>query len=122
MHVDQSHTGLLTIEEMRHFRDGILSDLFLQRLFSMTPTYGDNCLDYAGYLTLIMVLENANRHQAMSWLFRLVDLEGRGHITRDIMAMWIQEVVRKVAYGKDMKIADIVVCCLTFPSRKQMQE
>lgn len=109
LHVDQSHTGLLTLDEMRQFREGTLSDLFLQRLFSLTPTYGDNCLDYAGYLTLITVLENANRPQAITWLFRLMDLEGRGCITRDIMAMWIKEVVTRVAYGKDMKINDVVV-------------
>ncbi|CAL8102838.1 unnamed protein product [Calicophoron daubneyi] len=80
LQLDEDRNGMLTRGELSRFGNGTLTDAFLDRVFQECITY-EGEMDYKAYLDFVLAMENKHEPQALAYLFRILDIGGRGHIT-----------------------------------------
>lgn len=79
LNLDRDHNGMLSISELANYGSGTLTQPFLERVFQTCLTYGGE-MDYKTYLDLVLTLENRSEPQALSFLFRILDLNEQGFL------------------------------------------
>lgn len=80
LQLDTDRNGMLTRAELSGFGNGTLTDVFLDRVFQECITY-DGEMDYKAYLDFVLAMENKQTPQALAYLFRILDMGGRGRLT-----------------------------------------
>ncbi|KAM3186973.1 hypothetical protein ACTXT7_003208, partial [Hymenolepis weldensis] len=79
LRLDTDQNGMLSREELTSYKDGSLTDAFLDRIFQECLTYGGE-MDYKVYLDFVLAMENRNEPQSIAYIFRIVDLDGEGRL------------------------------------------
>ncbi|XP_064622288.1 serine/threonine-protein phosphatase 2A regulatory subunit B'' subunit gamma-like isoform X2 [Lineus longissimus] len=79
LNLDKDHNGMLSKEELARYGTGTLTPVFLDRVFQECLTY-DGEMDYKTYLDFVLALENRKEPQALQYLYRILDVQNRGHL------------------------------------------
>eukprot|EP00050_Salpingoeca_kvevrii_P018013 m.70069 g.70069 ORF g.70069 m.70069 type:complete len:461 (+) comp7859_c0_seq1:186-1568(+) len=80
VNLDLDGNGLLSPAEFAGYNDGSLNPLLVERIYQECVTYSGE-LDYKGYLDFVLAKENPNTPQALSYFFKLLDIEQKGYLT-----------------------------------------
>ncbi|KAL4237736.1 Serine/threonine-protein phosphatase 2A regulatory subunit B'' subunit gamma [Mactra antiquata] len=79
LNLDKDHNGMLSKDELAKYGTGTLTDVFLDRVFQECLTY-EGEMDYKTYLDFVLALENRKEPEALRYLFRILDVQQRGHL------------------------------------------
>lgn len=98
LNLDTTRNGMLSKMELARYGKGTLTQTFIDRVFQECQTY-DGDIDYKTYLDLVLALENRKEPQALQFFFRILDVNGHGHL--DVFSLNyffrdIQEQMRKL--------------------------
>ncbi|KAL3287791.1 hypothetical protein HHI36_002254 [Cryptolaemus montrouzieri] len=74
LNLDRDHNGMLSKLELANYGSGTLTQPFLDRVFQTLLTYGGE-MDYKTYLDLVLALENRSEPQAITFLFKIIDIK-----------------------------------------------
>ncbi|GFZ14031.1 similar to tonneau 2 [Actinidia rufa] len=102
--LDKDMNGTLSKQELREYADGTLTDIFIERAFDehvrCGKTGGANSreMDFESFLDFVLALENKDTPEGLTYLFRCLDLHGKGYLTtadihtlfRDVHQKWIE--------------------------------
>ncbi|KZV51221.1 tonneau [Dorcoceras hygrometricum] len=102
--LDKDMNGTLSKQELRDYADGTLTDIFIERVFDehvrRGKSGGGNAreMDFESFLDFVLALENKDTTEGLTYLFRCLDLGGRGFLTtadihtlfRDVHQKWIE--------------------------------
>ncbi|XP_017256326.1 probable serine/threonine-protein phosphatase 2A regulatory subunit B'' subunit TON2 isoform X1 [Daucus carota subsp. sativus] len=100
--LDKDMSGTLNKHELRAYADGTLTDIFIERAFDEHIGRGKNGgngreMDFENFLDFVLALKNKDTEEGLTYLFRCLDLHGRGFLTtadihtlfRDVHRKWI---------------------------------
>ncbi|XP_041000915.1 probable serine/threonine-protein phosphatase 2A regulatory subunit B'' subunit TON2 isoform X2 [Juglans microcarpa x Juglans regia] len=101
--LDKDMNGTLSKQELREYADGTLTEIFIERVFDehvrRGKSGGGNAreMDFESFLDFVLALENKDTPEGLTYLFRCLDLNGRGFLTtadihslfRDVHQKWI---------------------------------
>ncbi|KAF8392558.1 hypothetical protein HHK36_022903 [Tetracentron sinense] len=101
--LDKDMNGTLSKQELREYADGTLTEIFIERAFDehvrRGKIGGGNAreMDFESFLDFVLALENKDTPEGLTYLFRCLDLNGRGYLTtadihtlfRDVHQKWI---------------------------------
>ncbi|KAK7103080.1 serine/threonine-protein phosphatase 2A regulatory subunit B'' subunit gamma-like [Littorina saxatilis] len=79
LNLDKDRNGMLSKQELARYGTGTLTDVFLDRVFQECLTY-EGEMDYKTYLDFVLAMENRREPQALRYLFRILDVQHRGHL------------------------------------------
>lgn len=79
LNLDRTRNGMLSKEEIAHYGRGMLTSVFIERVFQECQTY-EHDMDYKTYLDFVLALENRRESQALQYLFRILDVKGQGYL------------------------------------------
>ncbi|GJW96549.1 probable serine/threonine-protein phosphatase 2A regulatory subunit B'' subunit TON2 [Tanacetum coccineum] len=96
--------GTLSKQELREYADGTLTDIFIERAFDehLRRRKSGNAnaweMDFESFLDFVLALENKVSPEGITYLFKCLDLNGRGFLTtadihtlfRDVHQKWIE--------------------------------
>jgi len=102
--LDKDMNGTLSKQELREYADGTLTDIFIERAFDehvrrgKTGVGNSREMDFESFLDFVLALENKDTPEGLTYLFRCLDLQGRGYLTtadihslfRDVHQKWIE--------------------------------
>ncbi|KAG7028962.1 putative serine/threonine-protein phosphatase 2A regulatory subunit B'' subunit TON2 [Cucurbita argyrosperma subsp. argyrosperma] len=101
--LDKDMNGTLSKQELREYADGTLTEIFIERVFDehvRRNKGGGNTreMDFDSFLDFVLALENKDTPEGLTYLFRCLDLQGRGYLTtvdihtlfRDVHQKWIE--------------------------------
>ncbi|TPX37226.1 hypothetical protein SmJEL517_g00852 [Synchytrium microbalum] len=108
LHLDQDHNGMLSRKEVSRYSQGTFSSSFLDRLFEECQTYHGE-LDFVSWLDFVLAIENIGSPEAVTYCFRLLDVENRGYLNQvDIQRLLVSVVDRMESFGHEApKISDL---------------
>ncbi|KAL1078951.1 hypothetical protein V6Z11_D10G189900 [Gossypium hirsutum] len=102
--LDKDMNGTLSKQELKEYADGTLTEIFIERVFDEHVRRckigaGNNReMDFDSFLDFVLALENKDTPEGLTYLFRCLDLNGRGFLTtadihslfRDVHQKWIE--------------------------------
>ncbi|ESQ41860.1 hypothetical protein EUTSA_v10013373mg [Eutrema salsugineum] len=112
--LDKDMSGSLSKQELKEYADGTLTEIFIERVFDehirrVKSGYGNSRemdlpkknsreMDFDNFLDFVLALENKDTPEGLTYLFRCLDLQGRGFLTtadihslfRDVHQKWIE--------------------------------
>ncbi|GJU99589.1 probable serine/threonine-protein phosphatase 2A regulatory subunit B'' subunit TON2 [Tanacetum coccineum] len=102
--LDKDMNGTLSKQELREYADGTLTDIFIERAFDEHLRRGKSGnanareMDFESFLDFVLALENKDSPEGITYLFKCLDLNGRGFLTtadihtlfRDVHQKWIE--------------------------------
>ncbi|OEL14051.1 putative serine/threonine-protein phosphatase 2A regulatory subunit B'' subunit TON2 [Dichanthelium oligosanthes] len=102
--LDKDQNGTLSKQELKEYADGTLTEIFIERVFDehvrRSKVGGGNSreMDFESFLDFVLALENKDTPEGLTYLFRCLDLNGRGFLTtadihtlfRDVHQKWIE--------------------------------
>ena len=80
LNLDKDHNGMLSKKELQRYGTGVLTSVFIERLFEECLTY-DGEMDYKTYLDFVLALENRKEPQSLQYFFKILDVENQGYLT-----------------------------------------
>jgi len=98
--LDSDQNGMLSVNELAHYKGGGLTMPFVQRVFQECHTYrnkewGHNEMDYKSYLDFVLAMSYKATPEAIGYFFRLLDLERRGRLSAFEVSYFFRAVVDK---------------------------
>lgn len=87
--LDQDQNGLLNKAELSQFNNEGLTSAFIERLFQESFTFKGE-MDYKFFLDLILALSNRKSPQAIHYLFKILDIHGKGYIDEFSVALYLK--------------------------------
>ncbi|CAF1779525.1 unnamed protein product, partial [Brassica oleracea var. botrytis] len=101
---DKDASGSLSKQELKEYADGTLTEIFIERVFDEHVRRGKSSrvnsreMDFDSFLDFVLALENKDTPEGLTYLFRCLDLQGRGFLTtadihslfRDVHKKWIE--------------------------------
>ncbi|XP_025611511.1 probable serine/threonine-protein phosphatase 2A regulatory subunit B'' subunit TON2 isoform X2 [Arachis hypogaea] len=102
--LDKDASGSLSKQELREYADGTLTEIFIERVFDEHVRRGKGGsgnareMSFESFLDFVLALENKDTPEGLTYLFRCLDLQGRGYLTtadihslfRDVHHKWIE--------------------------------
>ncbi|XP_071705096.1 probable serine/threonine-protein phosphatase 2A regulatory subunit B'' subunit TON2 [Rutidosis leptorrhynchoides] len=102
--LDKDANGTLSKEELQGYADATLTDIFIERAFDEHVRHGKTVIglpwemDFESFLDFVLALENKDSPEGLTYLFRCLDLHGKGYLTaadihilfRDVREKWVQ--------------------------------
>lgn len=77
MELDVDQNGMLSRKELESYGKYRYNRLFIQRVFEECQTFGGE-MDYKNYLDFVLALNDVHSPSSISYLFRILDINGRG--------------------------------------------
>ncbi|KAJ7536115.1 hypothetical protein O6H91_12G056800 [Diphasiastrum complanatum] len=137
--LDKDMNGTLSKQELQDYADGTFTEIFIERVFDehvRRPKSGSGKsreMDFDSFLNFVLALENRDTPEGLTYLFRCLDLDGKGYLNtadihtlfRDVHKKWIEggnydlciedvrdEIWDMVKPGDPLKItlADLLAC------------
>jgi Ca2+-binding EF-hand superfamily protein len=105
--LDQNHNGMLNRNELRRFGKGMLTDVFVDRVFEEYQTYidpetGEREMDYKLFIEFVLAMEHIGTKQGIQYLWKLIDINHCGYIDSHVISYFFGDVARilqtKLAY------------------------
>merc|ERR1711920_252061 len=83
--LDVDQNGMLSKSELSHFGSGMLTDVFIDRVFEEYQTYRDNDtgereMDYKTFLDFVLAMDNKNSKQAIQYFWKIIDIHHKGYL------------------------------------------
>ncbi|VDK40360.1 unnamed protein product [Taenia asiatica] len=101
LRLDTDQNGMLSRQELAGYNNDSLTDVFLDRVFQECLTY-EGEMDYKTYLDFVLALENRAEPQSISFLFRIIDLGGRGRLCCQTLEYYFTAVQARLGDGPDV--------------------
>ncbi|KAG8224440.1 hypothetical protein J437_LFUL001393 [Ladona fulva] len=96
LNLDRDHNGMLNRKELAGYGTGTLTQVFLERVFQECNTYGGE-MDYRTYLDFVLALENRQEPQALHYLFRILDINGKGYLDTFCLNYFFRAIQEQMA-------------------------
>ncbi|KAG6488435.1 hypothetical protein ZIOFF_049678 [Zingiber officinale] len=101
--LDKDKNGTLSKQELKEYAEGTLTEIFIERVFDehvrRSKAGGGNTreMDFESFLDFVLGLENKDTPEGLTYLFKCLDLQGRGYLStadmhtlfRDVHQKWI---------------------------------
>ncbi|CAE7948635.1 Ppp2r3c [Symbiodinium sp. KB8] len=102
---------MLSKTELSRFGSGMLTDVFVDRVFEEYQTYrdaetGEREMDYKTFLDFVLAMENKNTPQAIQYFWKLVDIHHTGCIDGFVINYFFRAIV-KLLRAKSPDIASV---------------
>eukprot|EP00252_Welwitschia_mirabilis_P017164 TRINITY_DN38080_c0_g1_i1.p1 TRINITY_DN38080_c0_g1~~TRINITY_DN38080_c0_g1_i1.p1 ORF type:complete len:482 (+),score=110.92 TRINITY_DN38080_c0_g1_i1:173-1618(+) len=103
--LDKDSNETLSKQELREYADGNLTDIFIERVFDEHIRRGRSAggnsreMDFDSFLDFVLALENKDTPEGLAYLFRCLDLNGKGYLTtadiytlfKDVHRKWLED-------------------------------
>merc|ERR1719277_1611089 len=85
LELDVDQNGMLSKNELSHYGSGMLTDVFIDRVFEEYQTYrdaetGEREMDYKTFLDFVLAMDNKNTKQAIQYFWKLIDIHHKGYL------------------------------------------
>jgi len=102
---------MLSKTELSRFGSGMLTDVFVDRVFEEYQTYrdaetGEREMDYKTFLDFVLAMENKNTPQAIQYFWKLLDIHHTGCIDGFVINYFFRAIV-KLLRAKSPDIASV---------------
>lgn len=79
LELDSDQNGMLSKAELKQYGSGMLTEVFIDRVFEEYQTYRDaetneREMDYKTFLDFVLAMENKNSRQAIQYFWKLIDI------------------------------------------------
>ncbi|BHF81181.1 Serine/threonine-protein phosphatase 2A regulatory subunit B'' subunit gamma [Sparganum proliferum] len=101
LQLDEDRNGMLSRKELSRFSNETLTDVFLDRVFQECLTY-EGEMDYKTYLDFVLAMENKHEPQAITYLFRILDLGGQGRLCSGTLQYFFRAVEQRLRSDQDV--------------------
>ncbi|MCP9257323.1 Serine/threonine-protein phosphatase 2A regulatory subunit B'' subunit gamma [Dirofilaria immitis] len=130
--LDTDGNGLLSFSEMTDFQR--VTNSFMQRVFEVQQTYDNDELDLRGFCDLLLAMENKSDRSALSYYFRVLDVDGDNLLTASDMNFFYRDLARlledcfsddslqKAPLFEDVKNEIFDMCCSKNPEGITLKE
>merc|ERR1711920_581324 len=103
--LDVDQNGMLSKSELSHYGSGMLTDVFIDRVFEEYQTYrdtetGEREMDYKTFLDFVLAMENKNSRQAIQYFWKLIDIKHKGVIDGFVINYFFRAIVRMLQTKK----------------------
>ncbi|VBB33104.1 unnamed protein product [Acanthocheilonema viteae] len=90
--LDTDGNGLLSFTEMTDFQR--VTNSFMQRVFEVQQTYDNDELDLRGFCDLLLAMEHKSDRSALSYYFRVLDVDGDNLLTASDLNFFYRDLAR----------------------------
>uniref|UniRef100_A0A0R3RR12 Serine/threonine-protein phosphatase 2A regulatory subunit B'' subunit gamma n=1 Tax=Elaeophora elaphi TaxID=1147741 RepID=A0A0R3RR12_9BILA len=90
--LDTDGNGLLSFSEMTNFQR--VTNSFMQRVFEVQQTYDNDELDLRGFCDLLLAMEHKSDRSALSYYFRLLDVDGDNLLTASDLNFFYRDLAK----------------------------
>jgi len=99
LELDEDQNGMLSKNELMRFGTGMLTDVFIDRVFEEYQTYrdgetGEREMDYKTFLDFVLAMDNKNTRQAIQYFWKLIDVNHQGQIDGFVINYFFRAIVR----------------------------
>ena len=110
LNLDKNRNGMISGPELLNYKNGVLTERFVHRLFSETQTY-DGEMDFNCFLDFILAFENPNLAPSIHYLFKVYDIAGLGFLNEYSIRLFLQDMIDKMVENNvdPIPINDLVV-------------
>uniref|UniRef100_A0A8R1V2J7 EF-hand domain-containing protein n=1 Tax=Pristionchus pacificus TaxID=54126 RepID=A0A8R1V2J7_PRIPA len=101
----------LSIEEEGSNSRTKYSPLFIFNVFLTEKSFDDGQIDFTGFLNFYNAVENKKLIQSMRWIFRVLDEESKGYLTRKEIKDYVESlmaIVRVMLPSIEARVDDVV--------------
>jgi len=97
--LDLDENGMLSKMELRRFGQGMLTDVFMDRLFQEYQTYPDidtgiREMDYKHFNQFVLAMENITTKQGISYFWKIIDIDHKGWIDGHVINYFFGGIAR----------------------------
>jgi serine/threonine-protein phosphatase 2A regulatory subunit B'' len=113
-----SCTGMLSINELKHYNNGCLTPLFISRIFQEYRTYKNDDppflyeMDYKQFLDFTLAMENQKTPQSLTWFWKILDIDKLGYIDINVIKIFFSEVLNSIVtdHKQSVEVNCLDVC------------
>ncbi|CAK9100514.1 Serine/threonine-protein phosphatase 2A regulatory subunit B'' subunit gamma [Durusdinium trenchii] len=110
--LDNDQNGMLSRNELARFGSGMLTDVFIDRVFEEYQTYrdaetGEREMDYKTFLDFVLAMENKGTPQAVRYFWKLLDIHHTGCIDGFVINYFFRAIVKVLRQIKGSEIASV---------------
>eukprot|EP00451_Oxyrrhis_marina_P021376 CAMPEP_0204349602 /NCGR_PEP_ID=MMETSP0469-20131031/29655_1 /ASSEMBLY_ACC=CAM_ASM_000384 /TAXON_ID=2969 /ORGANISM="Oxyrrhis marina" /LENGTH=463 /DNA_ID=CAMNT_0051335825 /DNA_START=1 /DNA_END=1392 /DNA_ORIENTATION=+ len=99
LELDQDRNGLLSPDELQQYGSGMLTRVFVQRVFEECQTYS-NEMDYKTFLGFVLAMESVRSpsppKQAIHYFWKLFDIHHAGYIDSSVINYFFRAVAKEL--------------------------
>lgn len=105
LELDLNQNGMLSKNELKTYGHGMLTDVFIDRVFEEYQTYkdsetGEREMDYKTFLDFVLAMENKNSRQALQYFWKIIDVHHQGYIDSFTINYFFRAIVRMLQTKK----------------------
>merc|ERR1712050_133217 len=99
LELDVDQNGMQSKSELAHYGSGMLTDVFIDRVFEEYQTYrdadtGEREMDYKTFLDFVLAMENKNSKQAIQYFWKLIDIYHKGYLDSFVISYFFGAILR----------------------------
>jgi len=111
LELDVDQNGMLSKSELHRFGSGMLTDVFIDRVFDEIQTYrdaetGEREMDYKAFLDFVLAMENKSSKQAIQHFWKLIDINHEGVLDGFVINYFFRAIV-KLLQTKKFDVASV---------------
>lgn len=105
LELDADQNGMLSRHELFRYGHGMLTDVFIERVFDEYQTYrdgetGEREMDYKTFLDFVLAMENKNSRQAIQYFWKIIDIRHQGYLDSFVVNYFFRAIVRMLQTKK----------------------
>ena len=103
-HLDKDNNGLLTPAELLEYKENTLTKSFINRLFEECHTFNGE-MDFKGFVDFVLALENRKEYQSLAYLFRILDIDHAGKLTKFTLWYFFRDIQEKLGTSSGISVS-----------------